>query len=444
MQEHIDRIEAGEYSIPQYILNKWTPKTIMDVGANVGAFTIWAAKQWPETTIYCFEPVRTNFFQLETNVRTLNALQDSDIRCFSTALRTKDVHHHQVMRQGANNCGEASFYDLGEQAEETISVNVHDARAFQGCEFLKIDTEGCEVEILQGLNLQNTKFIALEYHREEDIKEIQRILFPTFKVVEHTPYRADRGILKFVHKSLAKKHVMIATPSRANPTWQFQQCVRDILSQPEPDTYFTYSFIAGDSAVNRARNNLAKQFLESDNDYLLFIDDDISFTLEDVMTCVNAPFHITGLLYSKRCEAKEDGIQWVMSRLGGEEVNGEGWLRVARQGTGFLCIARSALEHIKGHRNTYVFHPGFSYDLPTPGYDFFAMGSFYNDAKERYEWLSEDWFFCDLARKCGLNIMVQTKRFVKHIGEAIYPLRDDLTNQINECKRHNSKSDSGE
>jgi len=44
------------------------------------------------------------------------------------------------------------------------------------CELVKIDTEGCEVEILRSLPLHDTKAIFLEYHSRADAVTIRELL----------------------------------------------------------------------------------------------------------------------------------------------------------------------------------------------------------------------------------------------------------------------------
>src|SRR5688500_13610795 len=30
--------------------------TVLDIGANVGSFAIWAGMRWPQSTVHCYEP----------------------------------------------------------------------------------------------------------------------------------------------------------------------------------------------------------------------------------------------------------------------------------------------------------------------------------------------------------------------------------------------------
>ena len=48
--------EVEEYFTPL----PFVPRTILDIGANVGAFAQRANQKWPAAKIYCFEPMPTD------------------------------------------------------------------------------------------------------------------------------------------------------------------------------------------------------------------------------------------------------------------------------------------------------------------------------------------------------------------------------------------------
>lgn len=61
---------------------------------------------------------------------------------------------------------------------------------------------------------------------------------------------------------------------------------KDEYFSDEPVSFLLLN-LCGDSLITRARNNLAHDFLHKTNaDYLLFIDSDLDFTLEDIKTLI--------------------------------------------------------------------------------------------------------------------------------------------------------------
>lgn len=57
--------------------------TIIDVGANVGFFSIFAISKFPDCNIYSYEPVESNFKQLSRNKNMNN---DKNFKCFNLAV----------------------------------------------------------------------------------------------------------------------------------------------------------------------------------------------------------------------------------------------------------------------------------------------------------------------------------------------------------------------
>lgn len=181
---HIQNIFNGEYDIDIDVKNP----TILDIGANVGAFSVWANKKWGGE-VYAYEPIKINY-----DILVKNTLKTT-IKLFNSAVRNIP-EKNMIMNLGKNNCGECSFYDLGEQSEITESVSIINVKELPIADIIKIDTEGCEVEILEGLNLSKAKAVMMEIHRKEDVDKIKNILkdFDLFSIQQ---IMKERWIAKF-------------------------------------------------------------------------------------------------------------------------------------------------------------------------------------------------------------------------------------------------------
>lgn len=75
------------------------------------------------------------------------------------------------------------FTQFGRQTQQTILVECIAAKELPSCELVKIDTEGCEVEILKSLHLSKTRAIFLEHHSRSDAEKIKAMLAPEFDLV---------------------------------------------------------------------------------------------------------------------------------------------------------------------------------------------------------------------------------------------------------------------
>jgi hypothetical protein len=102
---------------------------------------------------------------------------------------------------GRNNCGEASFFDLGEQQQTAVEVTTVAPVVMPRAQILKLDTEGCEVEILSGLSLIDYDVVMLEYHSEANRRRADGILHDCALVGGYARSQ-HRGILKYVHLRL--------------------------------------------------------------------------------------------------------------------------------------------------------------------------------------------------------------------------------------------------
>jgi len=145
------------------IQNGWT---IIDIGAGLGDFAISIAYEHQGCQVYAYEPFPESFRLLEENIR-LNST--SNVLAFSIAV-------------GAQS-GEMTLFATGEAVQhtttnasrqaDTISVqglcldDVLEGNAIEVCDFLKMDCEGGEFDILLNASeatLQKVKNICLEYH----------------------------------------------------------------------------------------------------------------------------------------------------------------------------------------------------------------------------------------------------------------------------------------
>lgn len=147
-------------------------RTIIDIGGSVGAFSLYAAKMAPQATVYTYEPEPGNFEQIRMNVG-LNHLEDRIVVHEQAVGASKGEMTLHVSHRSS---GDHSMYQHeGESHPITVSVvslgSIFDTYNIQQCDFLKIDCEGAEYEILYTLPpeyFRRIKFIALERHLFSD------------------------------------------------------------------------------------------------------------------------------------------------------------------------------------------------------------------------------------------------------------------------------------
>ena len=184
MISHIGKIFQGEYAAFGVIDNTY----IIDIGANVGGFAVWAHEFFHNPKIDCYEPIKENFNLLRQNI------EGTDIAIRNIAIGKEDGE--RMMYYGLNNCGEASLYEGEEQRSEGEMVKVMSAKHLPRCDIMKIDTEGAEIEILENLVNFPMAFL-IEFHSAANRRRIDEILVD-YILIECTMRGYNYGILKYI------------------------------------------------------------------------------------------------------------------------------------------------------------------------------------------------------------------------------------------------------
>ena len=141
------------------------PDFIIDVGANIGAFTCLAAHVHPHAQVHAFEPSPPHADRLAENV-ALNRL--GNVVLHRKAV-TKDGRTVVFSQFGAGGASGIVLQGDGPSPElESVSLGTIDFTP-GACRFLKLDCEGSEGEIIEWLcaNLSHLPArvkVACEYH----------------------------------------------------------------------------------------------------------------------------------------------------------------------------------------------------------------------------------------------------------------------------------------
>lgn len=128
-------------------------KYIIDVGACMGSYAMAYAIAFPEAKILAIEPSKWNFPHLEHNVEKFPS-----VKCIKCAVFDKDQSVNiagptQLQRPELDcsiNTGLISMWGQGINFRETVPGKMLDNLVTEQVDWLKIDVEGAEVEVLQG------------------------------------------------------------------------------------------------------------------------------------------------------------------------------------------------------------------------------------------------------------------------------------------------------
>jgi FkbM family methyltransferase len=141
---------------------------ILDVGANVGSFALWAAARWPGSRITSFEPNPGTFEYLRRNtagygsvtIRNAALYPGGDRRAKFFARYAGDgeaglaVYAGDTFIEGAS----GSFFE----------VDVVDPASLPSPDLVKLDIEGGEAAVLESLDLSRTVLVLAEFQNRKN------------------------------------------------------------------------------------------------------------------------------------------------------------------------------------------------------------------------------------------------------------------------------------
>jgi FkbM family methyltransferase len=133
---------------------------IIDCGANIGLFSKWMRAHNPGRPIHCFEPLPSNARMIRLNCPDATVNEAGVGRAAATVRLGVDKH-------GLMASSIAQAWSLEETEFPVVTLDDYaSARGIGPVAFLKIDTEGMELDVLDGAHnlLRRTERVAMETH----------------------------------------------------------------------------------------------------------------------------------------------------------------------------------------------------------------------------------------------------------------------------------------
>lgn len=474
--------------------------TVVEVGANIGVHTVQLAGLVGESgSVLAFEPQAVVFQLLCANV-ALNSILH--VRCYQKGVGQKPgslLVPPLDYRQAAN-FGNVSLQPAspGERGERVDAVSL-DSLQLPRCDFIKIDVEGMEWEVLQGAEgtiKQHHPTLYLECDQVEQSAQITNWLGqlgyrmywfipPYFEPQNYYENPANvlgafaNTCLLAVHgdeqqiegleqafpgdaqpRSRQSREAKVKTQSHEAPALSDDERQRVLMGlplgrDPNPAELRTLSVkrpdpkacvilvpvagsiqpdcesalqvlerqgyavwrVRGYSAIDQGRNQLATDALGQGFAETFWIDDDVAFDPTDVdrIRCFNLP--LCAGVYPKK--GKRELALHVLPGTAKLVFGKKGCVtEVKYTATGFLHVRREVYESIQQRLELPTCNAGFG----SPMIPFFHPMIVDTDKGPWY--LAEDYSFCERARRCGFQIMVDTRVRLWHVGTYKYSWED--------------------
>ena len=168
-----------EYSDDNFSINN--DDVIIDVGAHIGLFALFASQFCKNGKIFCYEPIKENYKILIENIE-MNQIQNifpNNLAVTKETSRVKiflndDQSGHSMFIQNKN------FVEVDSKSLSDIFID----NGIKECDFLKLDCEGAEYEIVESLSsdlFTKINKTAIEYHMVDTKPELLEQLINKFK-----------------------------------------------------------------------------------------------------------------------------------------------------------------------------------------------------------------------------------------------------------------------
>ena len=191
--------------------------------------------------------------------------------------------------------------------------------------------------------------------------------------------------------------------------------------------------VQNESLITRARNSIVSYFMSSAQyTHLLFLDCDLMFDCETILKMLKSGVEIVGGCYPKKALNVEKMLHYYSKGERGDKLllrqtdlnynlkiyNGnqakmvDGLIEVKDVPTGCMLIDKRVMAQIIHKNRQYSYRNNVAgYKGVNQFYDIFRVG-----VDENGIYLSEDYYFCKLARECGCQLWLVADATLVHIG----------------------------
>ncbi|HLN32178.1 MAG TPA: FkbM family methyltransferase [Gemmataceae bacterium] len=194
------------------------PRTVVDIGAHIGAFSLMASEAWPEARIIACEADPDNYALLQKNVSSHPRIET--VEAAIVAEDTQEVSFNRVIDKARGNSGggsccrpEPGSIPIRIRALEVVKL--WRSKRLASCDLLKLDCEGAEVAILQALVsaglLESVKHILGEWHAQDNREESRRVVKHELNEI----LRRSHDVVFLPHKQGREGHFSARVLSKA-------------------------------------------------------------------------------------------------------------------------------------------------------------------------------------------------------------------------------------
>jgi FkbM family methyltransferase len=149
----------------QYALNlPFTPRTIVDAGANIGLASIYYARRYPQARIVSVEPEASNFDILCKNVADFPTISPVHAALWKSD-GSVSVGERNSAANGSGKWGFVTYEGTGAQVRAITMQTLMREHGIRSIDLLKVDIEGAERELFEECDwVDQVQALAIELH----------------------------------------------------------------------------------------------------------------------------------------------------------------------------------------------------------------------------------------------------------------------------------------
>ncbi len=171
-------------------LSPYEPKVIFDIGGHIGSASLYFSSLYPSARLFAFEPVPANFEVCKRNYENLPGSQAFPFAVGSKSGTAVFRFHKDDLRGGRlDGADPTPQYQTNTEVSVPV-VSVQDVireNNLPAPDFLKIDVEGAEVGVLEGLgeHARTVRRMLIETHGEKVTVDCLRWLLDHGFIIRH-------------------------------------------------------------------------------------------------------------------------------------------------------------------------------------------------------------------------------------------------------------------
>lgn len=186
--------EEARQFVTELNLNDNNNRIVVDIGANIGFYTLILSHLYPKCKIISIEASPTIFEKLRLSCQLNNLIPGSNIKLLNRAVSDKDgtlvefYEKHSIStlsKEFLTNISNEIFKEEDEELNKVIVKTITidklvETTNINEISLMKIDVEGAEVLVLKGamdtLNKRKVKNMLIEYHSSENYDYTVKLL----------------------------------------------------------------------------------------------------------------------------------------------------------------------------------------------------------------------------------------------------------------------------